>query len=589
MMTRQNKNTILIIGALLGGLFLGWMLFSASDASDVDHDHGEVASDEIWTCSMHPAIRNPEPGACPICGMDLIPLQADSGQSDPRLFEMKQSALRLAGVQTLKVGPSMAQREIRLNGRVVVDQRNIAVQTADVSGRIEELLVNVTGKEVHKGQSLARVYSPELLTAQKELLQAASMQERMPELLEAAKAKLRHWRISEGQISKILENQEVSETFVITSSASGVVKEKLVEVGDYVQRGEPIYQIADLSKVWVLLDVYENMSWIQVGDSVKFTLASIPGKTFEGAVSFIDPALDDLSRVSSARIEVDNSDGQLKPEMFVSALVQSKAMTAQDELTIPKSAVLWTGERSVVYVKEPTDGHGVFGLRQVVLGALLGDQYVIREGLRPGEEVVVNGAFTVDAAAQLAGKPSMMSSAQEPEANEAPNQDKDLKSYLENHQHHYRSDTPESLKQDLQQLVGDYLELKDALVASNEKGSLQASKSISSLLESLEVSNLSVQAADFLKARLESMVAAIGEMISNPDLETQRNSFDDLSVEMTKVLLAFGTGGEKLYVEYCPMANSDQGAFWLSANPQIQNPYYGDAMLGCGEVISELD
>lgn len=578
-----------MIGALLGGLLLGWMLFSGNNASHQEHTHGETPTDEIWTCSMHPSIRNPEPGACPICGMDLIPLQTESGQSDPRLFEMQENALRLANVQTMKVGFSSAQREVRLNGRVVVDERNFAVQTADVSGRIEQLMVNFTGEKVNRGQALARVYSPELLTAQKELLQAATLQERMPELLEAAKEKLKHWRISEEQINNILERQEVSETFVLASSAAGVVREKLVDVGDFVERGEPIYEIADLSKLWVLLDVYENMSWIQVGDSVVFTVASLPGKTFEGAVSFIDPVLNDQTRVSTARIEVDNSDGQLKPEMFVSGIVKTEALGEQDQLTIPKSAVLWTGERSVVYIKEPNDSQAVFGLREVVLGALLGDKYVIQDGLIPGEEVVVNGAFTVDAAAQLAGKPSMMSPAEDRAANSTSQEEGDLKNYLENHLHHYRSDVPANLKQDLQRLVENYLKLKDALVVSNEKASLQASKSVFTSLESLETSNLSSEARDFLKARLESMVAAIGEMISNPDLETQRNSFDDLSVEMTKVLLAFGTGGEKLYVEYCPMANSDQGAFWLSANPQIQNPYYGDAMLGCGELISELE
>ena len=585
-MTSQNKSIVITIGALLGGLFLGWLLFSGDGTTNERHIHSEAEKDQIWTCSMHPSIRNPEPGSCPICGMDLIPLQPNSGLGDPHLFEMSENALRLANVQTLKLGTSSAAREIRLNGRISVDEGKMAVQTSDVPGRIDRLLVDFTGESVEQGQPLAQVYSPELLTAQEELLQAYKLRDRMPELLEAAKSKLKNWRISDRHINEILENQRASENFVISASTSGVITEKLVEVGDFIDRGQAIFRIADLSQVWVLLDVYENMSSIALEDEVEFTVASMPGEVFKGKVTFIDPVLNDLTRVATARIEVANPEGKLKPEMFVSAVVEVGGSDTDDVLSIPNSAVLWTGERSVVYVKEPNGGSGAFGLREVVLGPQLGDEYIIKEGLAPGDEVVINGAFTVDAAAQLAGRPSMMSPAVD---RETPGQQQEnLIDYLDTHLHHFSNEVPVEFEQDLESLVGSYLKLKDALVQSDQHASLLAIETFSQILQDVRQEGLSQDAIVIWKDQSKAMEAAVARMLSETNLEVIRGSFDELSVEMTKAVATFGAGGQTLYVEYCPMANADQGAFWLSLNPQIHNPYYGDAMLGCGEVVKEL-
>lgn len=409
-MQTRNKNYLIIAGSLLFGLLLGWIFFSAEETKE-EHLHTESAGEAenaIWTCSMHPQIRRPGPGDCPICGMDLIPVETGSPQVNPQAVEMSEYAMKLANVQTLKVGGGeIASNEIRLNGKIAVDERLSHSQSTHVPGRIEQLLVNFTGEQVSAGQPLARIYSPEMVTAQEELLQAYAIRQSNPRLFEAAKEKLRNWKISESQIERIISSGEASERFTITSDVSGIVTEKLVETGDYVERGMPLYEIADLSRVWVLFDVYESdMSWIREGSTVEFTVASIPGETFEGKVDFIEPVIDPQTRVSTARIVVENDKGKLKPGMFATGIVDVEVEeNVSEKITVPRSAVLWTGKRSVVYVKKDT---GIFEMREVILGPSLGNSYMIVEGLQPGEEIVVNGTFSVDAAAQLAGKPSMM-------------------------------------------------------------------------------------------------------------------------------------------------------------------------------------
>jgi Cu(I)/Ag(I) efflux system membrane fusion protein len=410
-MKNRNKTPWIIAGSVLAGLFLGWLFFSSGNEAET-HEHAvsEEVKNTIWTCSMHPQIRQPEPGDCPICGMDLIPVEKEKTPENPDAIQMTEYAMKLANVQTMEVGTETATNEIRLNGKIAVDERLAYSQSTHIRGRVEKLYVNFTGENVNRGQALARVYSPEMVTAQEELLQAYAIRESNPRLFEAAKQKLRNWKISEAQINRILERGSPSEQFTITADVSGIVTKKLVELGDYVERGMPIYEITDLSRVWALFDIYENqMGYIKEGSTVEFNVASIPGKTFKGKVDFIDPLINPQTRVSTARVVVENQNGLLKPGMLMTGILknsrESGEKTDSNEITIPNSAVLWTGKRSVVYVKQST---GIFEMREVVLGTCLGNAYMVKEGLKAGEEVVVNGAFSVDAAAQLAGKPSMM-------------------------------------------------------------------------------------------------------------------------------------------------------------------------------------
>ena len=404
---RYLKYTLFV----LAGLFLGWLIFRDGHGHDHEQDQTlEVTQETIWTCSMHPQIRMPEEGDCPICGMDLIPLvQNGSSDIDPDAVHLTKEGAALANVQTTVASRHKPVKEVRLYGKVQADERMLQNQVSHVSGRIEKLFVNFTGESVRKGQILAQVYSPELVSAQQELIEASKTKETQPAIYEAAREKLRLWKITDEQIAAI-ENSGVAQALVdVFSNTGGIVISRLVNTGNYISQGTLLYEIADLSLLWVLFDAYESdLRFLKRGEKLTFTVESFPGEKFTGTIAFIDPVLDPVTRVAKVRVETRNSSGRLKPEMFVTGIVSTTLSEFSNNLVIPKSAVLWTGKRSIVYVKQTGIDEPVFRMREIELGPSLADSYVVVSGLAEGEEIVTNGTFSVDAAAQLAGKPSMM-------------------------------------------------------------------------------------------------------------------------------------------------------------------------------------
>lgn len=518
----RTKRTIgYSILILIIGIFLGWAIFGSSNHNGHAHEEG-VNEAQIWTCSMDPQVRQNEPGKCPLCGMDLIPLENMDTGGSPNTVVMGKDAVRLANISTITIGFQDAKKELRLNGKVQVDERKVYAQTTHIPGRIEQLTINFTGETVSRGQQLAQVYSPDLMTAQEELLQAFRIKESQPELYEAAKQKLRNWRISESSIQKIISTQKPIQRFSITADVSGVVTEKKANLGDYVDRGIALYEIADLSSVWVLFDVYEaDMAWVKKGDKVNYTIASLPGESFEGVVSFVDPFINPETRVATARVEVKNTNGMLKPEMFATGLVIPKqAYIQESQVIVPKSAVLWTGERSVIYVKKEVDEMMHFELREVTLGASLGENYVVKNGLQLGEEVVVNGTFTVDAAAQLAGKPSMMNHEQLP----LPVNAEDV-SFVE---------VSKDAKKAMQQVITDYLILKDALVSADK---LVAQKQLGLLMNDFE--KVGMQLPGSVWEPYKIAFTEVLKSMGSKDLEAIRKLFKPLSQSMIAMVQQF--------------------------------------------------
>lgn len=412
-----KANYGLVIVVLLIGLLLGWVISpsdneQASPKTEAHDGHDHESESEIWTCSMHLQIKLDHPGKCPICSMDLIPMssmQSDEKSTNPNDIVMTESAAQLAAIQTLVVTKGAAEKQIYLQGKVQADERNLAEMTARFSGRIEKLFVNFTGQHVRKGEKLATIYSPELVTAQRELLEAVKLKDSRPSLYKASREKLKLWDLSEEQISGIEEAGEPRSYFDILATISGTVMMRHIAVGDYVKTGEQLFQLVNLSQVWVLFDAYESdLPWLKVGDPVNFSIQALPGKQFTGKISYIDPFLSGNSRVAKVRVVVKNPQQALKPEMFANGIVESEKAAQSDELLIPKSAVLWTGKRSVVYVKVPNTGNPTFSFREIELGPETGSSYVVASGLNEGEEIAVNGVFKIDAAAQLQGLPSMM-------------------------------------------------------------------------------------------------------------------------------------------------------------------------------------
>ena len=591
-MTFDKKTKIALAATLLLGLLLGALLFGGSAKEEQKTSEETVTKDQIWTCSMHPQIRQNEPGACPICGMDLIPLEtSDNSDIDPDAISMSESAMIIAGVSTYKVGNSDGIKEITLNGKVEVNEKGVYSQSSHIPGRIEKILVTFTGEYVKKGQVVAYVYSPELATAQQELIEAYSIRDLQPQLFEAVKQKLRNWKVSETTIKNVLSSGKAQDKFPITADVSGYVVKKNVELGDYVQRGQTLYDVADLSTVWVLFEIYESdIPWIKKGDQVNYTIASFPGESFSGTISFIDPFINPSTRIATARVEVRNSNLKLKPEMFVSGTISSRVATNKSSLSVPKSAVMWTGKRSIVYVKNESEKGVSFKLRQVTLGPLLGNDYLIEEGLEAGEEVVANGTFNIDAAAQLAGKPSMMnleggkaSTAHNHGGNQAAVSDK-KPTALETAKTTISSDAKTSLKP----LYEDYFELKDALTKDNFSG---AQKTIAKFENSLSKINMNLFKGDAHKIWMKYHTELKKNTLHAAhikDIKEMRKSFIPISNVMIAMTKSFSPLKESSYIQFCPMANSDKGANWLSKENKVANPYFGASMLKCGEVKAEI-
>jgi Cu(I)/Ag(I) efflux system membrane fusion protein len=559
------KKYITYIITLTVGLLLGWLIFGGSSEEESSHNHSkESTTKQMWTCSMHPQIMQPEAGDCPICGMDLIPAESGSEGLSANQFKLTENAVALANVQTTTVGASLSEGNIiTLSGKIEENEEMNLVQASYFNGRIERLYINATGEKINKGKLLATIYSPELIKTQQELLTAASLKESQPELYRAVRNKLKFWKLSDKQINQIESSKKVQENFPVYATVSGVVTKKMVEQGDYVKQGEALLKVANLSSVWAKFDIYENqIRSLKKGQEIVVSTNAYPNEIFTSKVDFIDPVMNTSTRTTSLRVVLNNKEGKFKPGMFVVGKVDAIEVDSDNELNVPTSSVMWTGKRSVVYVKVKYDAP-VFEMREVVLGNRVGDNYIIISGLKSGEEVVTHGTFTLDASAQLSGKKSMMNhSASESEMFEV--------SKLFNEQ--------------LQKAYNSYIALKDALIKSDEKvAKLEAenlNKSLNKIDAKLLVNN---NAHKQWMSLLKTLTSKSNSIVKSSDLKEQRKEFKPLSTHFIMAVESFGIT-ETTYKQYCPMADSDKGGFWLSKEDKILNPYFGDMMLKCGEV-----
>ncbi|WP_224489924.1 efflux RND transporter periplasmic adaptor subunit [Robertkochia flava] len=563
------KKTGIYIGILALGLVLGWLIFGGNNTATTDHEHEtETGVAQMYTCSMHPQIMQPEPGDCPICGMDLIPAETGADGLAVNQFRMSEQAVALANINTTTAGSnSEGASSIRLSGKIVANEKNTLVQAAYFGGRIEDLYINTTGEAVRQGQLLATIYSPELVAAQQELLTAAGLKENQPALYKAVRNKLKLWKLSEKQISEIETRGRVQEFFPVYANISGTVTEKLINEGDYVKQGQPLYRIANLNSVWAVLDAYENqLAVLNEGQTLNITANAYPGKSFESSIEFIDPLLNTANRTARVRAELENTEGLFKPGMFIKATAGVGEDLSNSGIVIPKSAVMWTGTRSVVYV-QPDTNEPVFELREIELGGEMNDAYEVLAGLEQGEQVVTQGTFTIDAAAQLQGKPSMMNREEKQDA--SGNEPLVL---------------PGSFQKTLWPLISAYIQMNEYFVNTDAQGVKQQARKVLSEYEKLDISILG-EAESKLVKQAGQMITAIG---NNEEIESQRAHLVILSDVMVTLAKSMDELPEKLYVQNCPMANQNKGADWLSTTEEVLNPYYGEVMLNCGSVTDTL-
>lgn len=585
MKTKQIITTIviLIIGILIGRFVLG----NTSSAKG-DH-HKNETMEEHWTCSMHPKIDMPEFGQCPICGMDLILKENTDNEVAINSFKMTKNAMALANIETVIVGDSKNSsvngKVLQLSGKIMANDKASAIQTAHFGGRLEKMYFKSQGEFVKKGALVASIYSPDLVTAQNELIEAMSIKELQPELYKAVRNKLKLWKISETQIQKIENTKKVMTNFNIYANVSGYVDELFTQEGNHVKEGSPLFKVSNLGSVWAVFDVYEqDIKNLKTGQIITIKLNAYPDIEIKSKINFIDPNLNTNTRTVSVRATLSNSKKILKPGMFLSSeiLLNNTTKTKSKVIEVPKTAVLWTGKRSVVYVKthktEP-----VFELRKIQLGNDLGLNYQVLSGLENGEEVVFNGAFTVDAAAQLQGKSSMMNVVETNNSNINQKKVKSLK----------RIDVNPKFKEQLNIVFQDYINLKDAFVLTNTKKiNEQATQTLKNLkkvkLIPITIGTKKQEAHKIWIPAVKTITENLASLEIETNIEKQRNTFINLSKTMIHLANSFGVN-KPIYVQHCPMTNDNKGANWLSSEKAIKNPYFGKKMLQCGSIKQVIE
>jgi len=580
------------LGTLLVGLFLGWLVFGNLSSTNTVHEHIEIADkNERWTCSMHPQILSEAPGDCPICGMDLIPAETRAEGLLADQFKLTANAMALANIQTSIVGSGKAEdNEIQLSGKIAENEATNVVQVSYFSGRIETLAIGFIGEEVFKGQLLATMYSPELYAAQQELITALSLKDTQPALYKAVRTKLKLWKLSESQINKIEMSGKIQEIFPVYATVSGTVSEKLVAEGAAIKKGQPLFKIANLETVWASFDVYENqINRFKKGQEITITTNAAPNNLYKSKVAFIDPILNTSTRTVTLRAVLPNKEGMFKPGMFVEGEIKTINSKETEVIAIPSSAVLWTGKRSVVYLKA-TINESVFEIREITLGNKNGSTYDVLSGLKNGDEIVTNGTFTIDAAAQLQGKKSMMNkkggkTMTGHEGHVAMNGsiNKDTKN------NSVRLEVSKEFQKQLNEVFIKYIALKDAFVKEESNNIISQSEKIGTILSKVDIKLLENKESQTFWMSLEKQLrVAVSSILKTTAIKEQRNHFKQVSSSLIEALQVFGVN-EKVFVAFCPMADSNKGAYWLSIEKKVINPYFGNKMLTCGEVKQVIE
>ncbi len=616
---------IAIVAFSLGGFLAGGNSSSTSEADIHDHIEASRSNDTIWTCSMHPQIRMSKPGKCPICGMDLIPVESGvAGELGPREIKLSETAKQIARIQTAPVRRSTAEAEIRMVGKLDYNETKVSYITAWYPGRIDKLFVNFTGTTVKKGEHMANIYSPEMIAAQEEFLQARKavktisngsqiLKSTAQATLAAARDKLRLYGLSNNQINEIENLKKIPDHITILAPASGVVVDKHVNEGMYVKTGMRLYTIADLSELWAYFDAYESdLPWIKLNQDVEFASLSFPGEIFRAKIDFIDPILDPKTRTVKVRAVVDNSDGRLKPDMFISGVLKSRLNLSgqvvsgdadESPLLIPVTAPLITGTRAVVYVERQSDDEGsVFEGREIMLGPRAGDFYIVKSGLKEGEMVVTNGAFKIDAELQIQAKPSMML----PEGGGTPAEHKQVQQQQisdektvhktgANGSSEYRFGTSnrldncEEAQKALVPVYDAYFAVQMALAGDDLNKSKEAFTRLSNSTKNVDMSLFKDEAHDRWMKIYSELINLSEEGSDSKDLESARKAFYSLSQAAIELHDTFGHASEQNYfLTFCPMANNNKGAYWLQTVDTVYNSFYGEAMLRCGEIKQKL-
>ncbi|MDV6033769.1 MAG: HlyD family efflux transporter periplasmic adaptor subunit [Phycisphaera sp. RhM] len=666
--------TVLVVAFVVGIALLGvaqrvgWIGGGGEMAASTadSHDHG---GETIFSCPMHPQIRQNQPGKCPICAMDLVPVSnqpsavtpaaagdddryicpmmctppskepgrcpvcamklvkaTNGGQSDGESITIEPAARRLVGIQTAKAKLGPVSQTIRTIGSIDFDESKLATISAYVPGRIEKLYANYVGVPVERNDDLALIYSPELYSAQVEFLTAQdnAALKRLggtSDFASLARQKLIELGLTEEQVDVLRSRGKAESRIRIRSPIRGTVINKFAVEGDYLKTGDKVYRIADLSTVWLMLDLYpDDAARIRFGQEVEAEVSSMPGEVFTGRVAFIDPTVHEKTRTVRVRVEMPNPDGKLRPgdyataRVYVAAIRQDliydpmlagkfispmhpeviretpgdcpicgmaliptsslgfadQPLPVQQVITVPRDAVLMAGGNSVVYLE--TDP-GRFEIRRVTVGPVTDDDAVILEGLSAGETVATQGNFLIDSQMQLAGNPSLMDPSKAKMYPPGPLELPALEMVV----------LPAVAGEQFDKALETYFNIGQALAADQVPDPVLIEQLDEALGELLRSPDVPGSAQSHLQRARRSV-----DRLTGP-LEQTREGFRPLSHALLKAANSVRgpRTAESLVHMFCPMVPGG-GGDWMQSGGELRNPYWGSEMLECGERVREM-
>jgi membrane fusion protein, copper/silver efflux system len=593
-MNPKMKKLLWFAGSLLALLAVALALviaYGGNSRTPVPSSAEADADKHLYQCSMHPNVVSERPGVCPICAMDLQPVKQINakGITGRAPVDLTAQQQQLINIRVTPVVKAEAAETIRAVGIITYDATRVADVNARVMGWVDQLYADKPGQFIKKGEPLLALYSPDLYSAQKEYLlawgrvhrkqtpdaqgQSAQLKDYLSanrdsavSLLESARKRLELWDISTAQIERLEKTRTPENTLELTAPLTGFVLEKKVFPKQMIQAGMMLYRIADLSQVWLDIEVYEyELPLLRVGQTVAVRVDAIPNQTFDGTVDFIYPYLENKTRTTKVRVVLPNPDGQLRPAMYAHAETR---VELGRQLLIPAGAMFDTGKRQYVFVKQ---NEGIFVPREVTLGPKSQDRFVVREGVEEGDLVVIDGNFLLDSESQL--KAAASGSTDDAPSGAA-------------HAHAHMSKAtplPAEAGDLFGPLVADYLGIQTALARDSTGGIQDTAARMLTQVESILASDVAPpeeveeyrQGLTALKEQLRALSAT--------DIEAARTQFGHVSEALVSQLAHFVPPmQEPLAVASCPMWKKSPGR-WLQTGKELRNPFMGQKMLTCGE------
>jgi multidrug efflux pump subunit AcrA (membrane-fusion protein) len=575
----------LVVGVVAGPLISRWLnddgvenIPVALDQDNSDHNHpGPTLSaaisqpadekNEWYVCPMHPWVVQPEPGTCPICSMDLTPLDPERFSGEIAIDPV---VVQNIGIRVKPVIRGDISGTIRSVGTVEVDETRIHDVNLKFDGWVEKTYIDFEGAEVRKGQKLLEIYSPVLYSTQQEFLLLWQNRDEIKDeaMLESARKRLHLFDLTDDQIEHLQENGSPQRTVTVYAPVDGFVLEKKVNPGLRVASGNVLYRIADLRKVWIIATVFEHqVQHISLNKKVRVTMPYLPGVEFTGRISYIYPIVEQKTREVRIRIELNNTTSELKPGMY--ADVEIDIGDGQPALLAPREAIINTGERKIAFISL---GDGRFEPREVQTGRHATDGYVeVTSGIYPNESVVISGQFLLDSESRIRESLVKMMGG---------DMAVDQKPTLEVISTETLVDVPESAEDILSAAIDEYLEMQDLLYQNRIDAVAAATNSFSEKLEQLgELENPGGSGTWKEDSNVFEIIQRTEELAVATDLESARIHFGYVGHAFNALLTATGipeSKAEEVMGVRCGMfSQAPEGGIWLQRTGDVRNPFFG--------------